>query len=342
MDVTQLLLDGNLLPSLDSHSFIGRKNLRALYLNGSHIEVIQNRSLAGLRQLRLLHLESNLLERLEGWEFDELENLEELYLQENSLSWIGNETFSHLERLRVLWLHGNNFVQFPIWTVTSGQGLRSVTLRGNEWSCECGFGTLMKEWLMENRGMISDGAQVHCVDSVYNNNGSKELIVVRFLEEPNPRCSTSTDLSVIEPSAKGGAEGGDWGDYIPLLLSLLSIVILGLFAALLAFYWRQPLRVWFHARCGLRLDSCSQAHNGERDKLFDAFLSYSSKDEAWVRQVLAAELERHEPAYRLCLRYRDLPTGGTYLADTIVQASEASRRTVLVLSHHFLKGKAQI
>lgn len=59
---------------------------------------------------------------------------------------------------------------------------------------------------------------------------------------------------------------------------------------------------------------------------------------AWVRQVFAAELERNDPPYRLCLRYRDLPTGGTYLGDTIVQAADASKRSVLILSHHFLKG----
>ncbi|CAG7825339.1 unnamed protein product, partial [Allacma fusca] len=108
--------------------------------------------------------------------------------------------------------------------------------------------------------------------------------------------------------------------------------------SVIGYFWRQSLKVWVHAHCGLRLGTCSEAPT-ERDKLFDAFVSYSSKDEAWVRQVLAAELERHDPPYRLCLRYRDLPTGGTYLADTIVQASEASKRTVLVLSHHFLKGK---
>ena len=349
MDATQLYLDGNVFPSLDSHAFIGRKNLRALYLNGSHIETIQNRSLHGLKQLRILHLESNFIERLEGFEFNELENLEELYLQQNSISWISNETFSQLIKLKVLWLHGNNFVDMAIWTVTTEVGrlsltLTDLTLRDNEWSCECGFATQMKDWLIDNRAKVSDASQVHCIDQVYNNNrinrsrgsSSSELVVVRLLDQRNHRCSTTTDLSVLEPSSE--AETTDWTEYIPLILSLTSIFILFIFLSFLAFYWRQPLRVWFHAKCGLRLDSCSEPM-AERDKLFDAFVSYSSKDEAWVRQVLAAELERHDPAYRLCLRYRDLPTGGTYLADTIVQASEASRRTVLVLSHHFLKGK---
>jgi len=380
MDVTELYLDGNRFPTLDSHSFIGRKNLKALYLNGSHIETISNRSFHGLRALRVLHLENNYIERLDGYEFDELEGLEELYLHQNSLGWISNETFTHLTRLRILTLHGNNLVDLAIWQVTSRLGgsgssgigrlstsLRDLTLRGNEWSCECHFATQLKDWLIENRAKISDASQVHCVDQVSSSSSSRassssttsttnsgnsgqvsssksqsELIVVRLLEQRNHRCSQSTDLSIREPPSSSSSDessSSSFSDYLPLILCITGLALLLILISILCFYWRKSLRVWFYAHCGLRLEgSCREPH-AERDKLFDAFVSYSSKDEAWVRQVLAAELERNDPPYRLCLRYRDLPIGGTYLADTIVQAAEASRRTVLVLSHHFLKGE---
>ena len=39
MDATELWLDGNNMPRLKSHMFIGRKNLQALFLNDSNIEV---------------------------------------------------------------------------------------------------------------------------------------------------------------------------------------------------------------------------------------------------------------------------------------------------------------
>jgi Leucine-rich repeat (LRR) protein len=351
MDVTELYLDGNVFPSLDSHSFIGRKNLKALYLNASHIEVIQNRTFHGLKALRVLHLENNFIERLDGFEFDDLDGLEELHLHQNSISFISNETFAPLLRLRVLSLYGNNLVDLAIWQVTTRVGrlsttLRDISLRGNEWSCECHFATQLKEWLIENRAKISDASQVHCVDQVSSSSLSSssrasssssttsssangggggqfsksqtELVVVRLLDQRNHRCSQSTDLSIREPTNSSGDEYS-FSDYIPLILCITGVILLLILISILE-------------------GSCREPH-AERDKLFDAFVSYSSKDEAWVRQVLAAELERNDPPYRLCLRYRDLPTGGTYLADTIVQAAEASRRTVLVLSHHFLKGE---
>ena len=53
-------------------------------------------------------------------------------------------------------------------------------------------------------------------------------------------------------------------------------------------------------------------------------------------QVLAPELELGQSHYRLCLYQRDLPAL-QYVADALVQASEASRRTLLILSDSFLK-----
>jgi hypothetical protein len=73
----------------------------------------------------------------------------------------------------------------------------------------------------------------------------------------------------------------------------------------------------------------------DRDRLFDAYVSYSVKDDAFVSQVLAPGLEQGNPTYRLCLHYRDFNMSA-YVADTIVEAVESSRRTIVVLSKNFL------
>ncbi|OQR71922.1 slit3 protein-like, partial [Tropilaelaps mercedesae] len=77
----------------------------------------------------------------------------------------------------------------------------------------------------------------------------------------------------------------------------------------------------------------------EEEKLFDAFVSYSKKDEAFVAQILAPELECGSPPYRLCLHYRDLSMAGGYLSEAIQEAVESSRRTIVILSEHFLKSE---
>jgi hypothetical protein len=101
------------------------------------------------------------------------------------------------------------------------------------------------------------------------------------------------------------------------------------------------MRIWCYSKYGIRLfhrNSDKTISISDRDKIFDAFISYSSKDEAWVAEELAPILERGDPSYKLCLHYRDFPVG-SYIADTIVQAVESSRRTIMVLSENFIRSE---
>jgi hypothetical protein len=74
--------------------------------------------------------------------------------------------------------------------------------------------------------------------------------------------------------------------------------------------------------------------------MYDAYVAYTIKDEQFVGQVLSPELEHGgvdlaPPPLRLCLHYRDLPANA-YVADSMLAAVQASRRTILVLSRHFI------
>ena len=69
--------------------------------------------------------------------------------------------------------------------------------------------------------------------------------------------------------------------------------------------------------------------------MYDAYVSYSVKDEHFVTQVLSSELEHGEPSYRLCLHYRDLPHNA-YVADSITEAVTSSKRSIIILSNNFV------
>ena len=119
----------------------------------------------------------------------------------------------------------------------------------------------------------------------------------------------------------------------------------------------RPTQRFFHRVDGSTAGASSLFDASDADKLFDAFVAYSAKDDSFVRQMIAPELEVAPPdmalsrnsshhLYKLCLFYRDIPAASaaasedgysSSLGDSIVQAAEASRRTVLVLSEHFLK-----
>lgn len=315
MDVTELYLDGNDIPTLSSHTYIGRKNMKVLHLNSSNVHTINNRTFSGLRTLRVLRLERNRLATLHGFEFDGLGELRELYLSHNQLASIGNATFAALRSLRVLHLDHNYIVQMAL--PASLAELSDVRLADNPWTCECRFVHELADFVGDR---VRDLFSVHCVHN--------ETAVL-------PLWNNATSCTNASEEASGGQHGRH-----PLLLPVLvvaGVLLLALVCLVcVGLAYRRPMSVWLYTRCGVRVFQRAEA---EEEKLFDAFVSYSKKDEAFVAQILAPELECGSPAYRLCLHYRDLPMAGGYLTDAISEAVESSRRTIVILSEHFLKSE---
>jgi TIR domain len=62
---------------------------------------------------------------------------------------------------------------------------------------------------------------------------------------------------------------------------------------------------------------------------YDAFISYSHKDSAWVRNVLLPRLERE--GLRICIDYRDFELGVPSIVN-MEKAIQDSRKTLLVLT----------
>ena len=67
----------------------------------------------------------------------------------------------------------------------------------------------------------------------------------------------------------------------------------------------------------------------ETDFKYDVFISYSHKDEEWVRNVLLPTLEKQ--GLKVCIDYRDFIAGKPAIIN-MADASETSRHTLLVLS----------
>lgn len=360
MDATEIFLDGNTVGELKSHTFIGRKNLKSLYLNHSLISSVQNHTFNGLISLQVLHLEGNSIKELQGDEFHGLKALRELYLQNNLIRSVNNVTFRDLENLEVIYLHGNRLLDFPPWTLSFNPHLTSIRLADNTWSCQCHFVKTFHQWLLKHTNLVKDSNGVACVIDSSDAAGGRGQVAVsasalvseddytsssnsvahlRLLENKN-NFSGSCQENSFEAGFGGHVQQRKFvRDYLPFLGgALASLAVLALFV-ILVFIYRNEVRVWLHSRYGIRF--FQRIDDFESDKIFDAFMTYSAKDDAFIRQVLAPGLEHglSSQQYKLCLFYRDLPIQQSYLADTIVQASDASRRTVIILSENFLKSE---
>lgn len=337
MDATQIYLDGNSFPTVNSHAFIGRKKLRILFLNGSAIETIQNRTFNGLAGLKLLHLGQNRLQQLNGYEFVGLDNLRELYLQQNLLQSIEVETFVMLRQLRMLRLDGNRLSTLNVWRLPS-DSLVDLRLSENPWSCDCENAEYMFEF-MRQVDFVKDKHRVKCIMAPESSTDGFTL----YTNESSP-CATYMANATFSQSTNTSITRSVLlthlaEDNVPLLVGTIIAFLVTIIVSLLMFVFLQDVRVWFHSHFGIRLFyNSTDDDKNEREKLFDAFISYSSKDEAFVVEQLAPILESGDTRYQLCLHYRDFPVGA-YIADTIVQAIESSRRTIMVLSENFIKSE---
>ena len=344
MDVTELYLDGSQFRQLASHKFIGRKNLRVLFLNSSGVEIIHNRTFNGLKGLLVLHLEDNRIAELQTFEFSDLESLRELYLHNNVITSIKNTTFSSLKHLEVLRLDGNKLVDFAVWNVlVTSPYLVQLTLNGNPWSCDCAFLEEFRTALLMAGPKVTDAANLVCVSNERDSSATTLAVVVESSTQRSNGSSsgsgTPSGLCVSPtPSATTIVQQRLIQDYLPLLVTTLVVFVVVTLLVLLAFVYRYKMRVWCHARYGLRLWAKRDSVL-DQGKLFDAFVSYSAKDDTFVQQMLATNLEYGSPSYKLCLQHRDCPSNGAYLSETIGQAVDSSKRTIMVISQNFMKAE---
>ena len=69
---------------------------------------------------------------------------------------------------------------------------------------------------------------------------------------------------------------------------------------------------------------------------YDVFISYSSVDKPWVRDVLIKVLE--ENSLKVCVDYRDFVPGATIM-ENITRAITESKVTILVLTPSYVESK---
>lgn len=320
MDTTELYIDGNNFGELSEHSFIGRKNLKVLYANNSNIQVIYNTTFHGLKKLTTLHLEDNKILRFLGHELGALDNLRELYLQNNRISYIGNRTFADLRKLEVLRLDNNKLVHFEIWQLALNPYLVEIALADNMWSCECTYLHRFRNYLQTNTEKIIDSSRIACI---YNN-------LTSVLKDKNgSKCTLKDGISTI-------VRPHDIENLLPLLLAA-TCAFVAFFGLIVGFFcYRNELKMWAHTHClpAMCYKSANFVDDYDKDRLYDAYITYSLQDEHFVNQILANTLE-NDVGYRMCLHYRDF-NANTYVADTIIEAVESSKRAILVLSRNFL------
>ncbi len=283
---------------------------RILLTDPSDINFLQ------LRSLRSLDLQSVDLHSMPYASLEQLGHLEYLNLSSNSLSNF-NVNITGLRKLKFLNLSQNNLrhlngdVRASLEMFSMASNI-TLDLSFNPLDCSCAnLGFL--QWLQSNEAYFARKDSTLCNDPTRPTVSPWEVDI----EALHRKC---INLDTILTSS--GA-----------CLGIFAII--GIIFFLYKKRWK--LRYLIHAaRENWRNRPPNGNYNMVAQYTYDAFVAYSTHGEerAWVHTTLREKLEE-EHGLKLCMYYRDFKLGRD-LADTIVEAINASSKTLLILSPTFL------
>lgn len=250
-----------------------------------------------------LHVENNSISKLPLASLPGYSDVVEIYAQNNNISKI---TVDNLPiNLRVLELSNNklewlNATVFEAFNKT--KTLKTLSLGSNPWSCECPSLSLLT-FVQSQYKRISDLDGMRCSD------GSKiaELFAGDF-------CKEKQELYIV-------------------LCSTIAILGLLIGAAGAMYYkYQQEIKVWLYAH-NLCLWFVTEEEL-DKDKKYDAFISYSHKDEEFIADNLVPKLESGPNPFKLCIHVRDwLP--GEFIPNQVNKLNRIIDLLILILNYPF-------
>nr|XP_016939484.1 protein toll [Drosophila suzukii] len=228
-------------------------------------------------------------------------NVSGLFLADNNLTTLGSgdtlpQNLTHLDvRSNQIQSISEEFVEF----LQQANNTMTLSLSGNPISCDC------------------------------------DALALLFFVRINPQ--RVQDIGEVMCTKQKSLQQMEAFELCPSYVLLISCVIGGLviiICLITVFYlmFQQELKIWLYNN-NLCLWWVSEEEL-DKDKTYDAFISYSHKDEELISKLLP-KLESGPHPFRICLHDRDWLVGDC-IPEQIVRTVDDSKRVIIVLSQHFI------
>nr|XP_004667019.3 toll-like receptor 13 [Jaculus jaculus] len=314
--------------------FMNLKSLKQLNLEGQNngIQVVPTNFFQGLSGLQELLLGKNPVIFLDHLQFDPLINLTKLDISgtksgERSL-YLNASLFQKLKRLKILRLENNNLESLIPGMFSSLQSLQVFSLRFNNLR-------VINQSLLENLKSLmyfdvyGNKLQCNC-DNVWFKNWSTSTadVHIPFLRSYPCQQPDSHSLLVDFDDSVCSFDLGKVYFFCSFSLVLTTMVMSWLGTKMISSLWYgiYIFRAWYLAKW----------HKTEKEFIYDAFISFTASDEEWVyRELVPALEEDSQPTFKLCLHHRDFELG-IDIFENIQNAINTSRKTLCVVSNHYL------
>ncbi|ELW65894.1 toll-like receptor 13 [Tupaia chinensis] len=320
--------------TLHSPPFMKLKSLKQLNLEGqTHgIQVVPTNFFKGLNGLEELRLGKNPIVFLDHLQFDPLINLTKLDISgtkdgDRSL-YLNTSLFKKLKRLKMLRLENNNLESLTPGMFSGLESLQVFSLRFNNLK-------IINQSHLENLkslmyfDLYGNKLQCNC-DNVWFKNWSTNTpnVHIPYLRSYSCQQPNTQSLLVDFDDTLCNFDLGKVYFFFSFSL-VLTTMLFSWFSSKLASSLRYGFyifRAWYLAKW----------YRTEKKFIYDAFVSFTATDEQWVYKELVPALEEGgKPTFKLCLHHRDFEPG-TDIFENIQNAINTSRKTLCVVSNHYL------
>ncbi|XP_059054726.1 toll-like receptor 4 [Achroia grisella] len=349
-------------------TFKSTRHLQILNLANNPLNVNENNftsaQFEGLNELKVLILSNCGIKNFNDDDniFEMMPRLLHLILRNNQLYFISAETLKPLKFLQVLDLSGNLLISWwkPLF-LTAGVKPLQLYLTNNKISH---FTVSMIQdisYLLEDRH--NQSVKIDFMDNVFTCDCSTMYETALWLE-----LNGSIALKHYFSNAKFQCSSPDvWeykkvSDYMASMKKLQcsvynkisnvmvfiwtapSLVTLTLLAVIVTtlYKYRIYIRYWlFLAKIALGRkfirSSLKAGKNAPKKYKYDAFVSYSNEDRAFISEIIS-HLEENPPYLKLCIYERDFEIG-SFISESVLSSINESKYVVLLISNSFARSQ---
>lgn len=290
---------------LPPNFFEGLISVKKIHAGNLAITTLDPTTFTYTPKLKELDLSNNLLNTIDPMVFQPVANLSQLHISKTglqSLDFLLHVNFSEMFLLRAV---GNQLQVITNQHIKALPFLNFLDIRQNPFTCDCNNKDFLNWSLHDLKTQVLHFYEYTCAYPP----GSKGEPLHEFNMNWCPRYEF-----ILFISTSGGT-----------ILVMACCTIYRLFRWHVAYAYYLLLAFLYDKKQKRKLDS---------KYTYDAFISYNRHDEKWVMRDLLPTLEE-QYQWKLCLHHRDFQPGKPIL-DNIVENIYASRKTICVISEHYL------
>lgn len=206
------------------------------------------------------------------------------------------------------WNNVTNIIDFKPGMHNTFQKYVSIYLSNNPLKYDCSVSSFLKQWWTQ--GTLLDYEEV-----VFANR--------EHLTDTNINALCSEEDALI------GLIGSS------VIGSLITLLLLGVIISRRKHIWRYFTNILCKKRD--KDDVVTYLNRIDAARPYDVFVSFAHPDEEFVTDILMPKLE-NEFGQKVCVHFRDWIVGDL-IPDQIIKSVDASRKTILILSEHFLESE---